>query len=127
MNSNTTTETTTTESVDHLNTPEVNRAAYNFQNSMKLIKIRTRSLSKKSMERVFDAVLEFPLSKEEPKFRNQFEHELFILSLNALASKNQMMEAVINDQTQSLNKLKEAEEAMKKEEVTNGTSEITPS
>lgn len=104
-----------TDKVDHLDTNEVNRAAYNFQNSIKLIKTRTRTLSKKSMERVFDAVLEFPLSKEEPKFRNQFEHELFILALNALASKNVMMDAVIKDQTVRMNKLKEAEEAVQKE------------
>lgn len=102
----------TTPTVDPLDNPEVNQAALQFQNSIKTIKQRTSTLSKKSMERVFDAVLEFPLAHTEPKFRNKVEHELFVLALSALASKNTMMSAIMKDAENNQTLLEEAEKAM---------------
>lgn len=98
------------ENKDPLNTDELNRAALDFQKCLITIKQRTRALPKKSMERVLDAVVEFPLGQKPPKFRNDFEQELFTLTLQALASKNVMIQAVIKNQAEIAEKLKESEQ-----------------
>ncbi len=108
--------------IDPLDNPEINRVANDFQTHLKISKRLTSALSKKSMERVFDAVMEFPLAASEPKFRNDEEHDLFILALNLLANKNKMMEAVIKNQTENLEKLKQTQEAVNQGESSSPTA-----
>jgi hypothetical protein len=112
-------------SSDPLNTDAVNDAAYRFTKTLTTAKSRIANMSKKSLARVYSAVVEFPLSAKEPKFHSKFEHELFVLTLTALQCKNTMMAAVMENQTDSINKLKEAHGSMGTEESkeTTGVSE----
>lgn len=93
--------------INHLDNKEVNEAAYSFKKSIELVKSMTNheGISKKGMSRVLNAMLEFPLGNTDPKFRNKFEEQLFILTLNTLRDKTIMMNAVLANQADTINKL----------------------
>lgn len=95
---------------DLLDNKEVNEAAYTFERSLKIFKYRVANLPAKSVRRVFSAIGEFPLADKDPVFRNKFEHELFVLTLQMIAAKNVMMNAVTANQIE------------KEKEKTNGES-----
>jgi hypothetical protein len=103
-------------SSDPLNNDAVNQAAYQFTKTLTTAKSRIANMSKKSLARVYSAVVEFPLSAKEPKFHSKFEHELFVLTLTALQCKNTMMDAVMKNEIDLTNKLKEANGSMGTEE-----------
>lgn len=85
---------------DLLNTDQVNKAAEAFSKSIKYFKARVAMLPAKSVRRVFSAIGEFPLAVKDPVFRNKEEHELFVLTLQLIAAKNIMMDAVTRNKAQ---------------------------
>ena len=93
---------------DLLDNDEINKAAKQFETNLKIIKNRTRTLPKKSMERILNAVVEFPLGDNDPSFRTAIEHEVFVLTLAALSAKNQMITAVYMNQAEKQKELEEA-------------------
>lgn len=93
---------------------ELDKLAYQFQQANKLARTKQARLSSNSLIRVLNAVREFPL--HEPKFRNKMEHELYILTLNAIAVKNEMVKIVTEEQQKLL---KDAEEKNKEGEQVN--------
>lgn len=109
----------TSSNQDPLNTEEVNQAAYSFKKSLEVARsiIGHKNISRNGLARVMSAVLEFPLADKEPKFRDKFEHQLFVLTINTLSAKNTMMTAIINNQEQTAAKLAEAEQSVKEGET----------
>jgi len=76
--------------------PSLDELAYQFQTANKLARQKQRTMSSNGLNRVINAVREFPL--HDPKFRNKSEEELHVLTLNAIAVKNRMMEIVMKEQ-----------------------------
>lgn len=110
----------TEEQVDPLDTPELNQAAYMFQNSIKEIKLRTRTLSKNGLVRVLNAFAEFPLADKYPNFKEQ-EQQLFNLLLAAAAAKNVMTSAFMGSYGKEI--INEAEDGIVKEILAEQTKE----
>lgn len=99
---------------DPMDNDRVNQAAYTFQTSLPRIKALSSNMSRNALARVFKSVVEFPLAESYPKFRNQTETELFILTLSAISAKNVMSAAFMQGRESEL-----------KEEVTdNVVSEV---
>lgn len=86
------------EETDALNTKELNEAAHNFSQLVPRIRSLSRNLGRNALCRVYSSIIEFPLADKYPKFDNKAEHELFVLSLSAMAYKNTMMTAVAEQQ-----------------------------
>lgn len=93
--------------VDHMDNKEVNKAALDYSNLVPQIRGRALTMKGKALGRVFAAVIEFPLSDKEVKFRSKEEHELFVMCLHAQSCKQVMMQAVFKNQQM----LKEIENA----------------
>lgn len=91
-------ETVTTEQVDPLDTPELNKATYDFMHLMPKIKGYAKTMNGKGVARVFSAVMEFPLAKDYPTFKNDAEKELFMFCIHALAAKQTLLSVLANDQ-----------------------------
>lgn len=69
----------------------IDEATYRYNSSLKQIKALNGLLSKKALNRVYNATMSFPLSEETPKFKDRMENELFMLTLTALAAKDQIL------------------------------------
>lgn len=84
---------------DLLDNKEINQAALKFKNGVVQAKHLTQSakLSKKAMARVLNAVIEFPLGDEYPKFVDKQEQVLFNLTLELIDAKAMMINAVMQD------------------------------
>ena len=80
--------------VDPLDTPELNQAAMDFNRLMPQIAGMSRHINGKGLARVFRAVIEFPFSDKEPKFKTNVERELFLMALHAQTTKQVMLAAV---------------------------------
>ena len=118
-----------------LDNDEINKAALSFKNGVAKSKHMVNALPKKSVSRVYNAFIEFPLGDGYPKFRDKKEQELFNLTLELIAAKNVMMEHVIKYQETMAAKLQEGQdglvgreesaEASSVSETTVGTEEQT--
>jgi hypothetical protein len=95
MNSEPTTAEITNDLLDN---KEVNTAALKFKNGVVISKRIVNAMSKKSVQRVYNAVVEFPLGDAYPKFRDKREQELFNLTLELITAKNTMIQAVMEEQ-----------------------------
>lgn len=83
--------------VDPLDTDQVNSAASIFSTAIKQFKTRVSFLPAKSVRRVFAAAIEFPLSDKGLNLKNQSEVELFRLTLQLLDAKITMTDAVMRN------------------------------
>jgi hypothetical protein len=81
----------------------LDEATYRYKSSLNRIKYLNGILSKKSLGRVYNAMMEFPLSDKPAKFRG-LEDELFMLTLTAQSAKEYILDFVINNQ-EELNKI----------------------
>lgn len=82
-----------------LDNKEINQAALKFKTGVVQAKRLAQSpnISKKAMARVLNAVIEFPLGDEYPKFTNKEEQALFNLTLELIDAKSLMINAVMQD------------------------------
>ena len=87
----------TSKPTDHLDTKQVNEAAYTFKTSLNLAKSMMfhKTISQKGIARVLGALLEFPIADTPPKFKNKIEEQLFLLTISIFNAKNDMMNAVM--------------------------------
>lgn len=91
------------EKVDPLDNEDINNTAKVFMDSLPRVKALASNMKGHALSRVFNAVMEFPLSDNYPKFRSKAENELFIMSLSLLLAKNKMMAAVSASQAEMQN------------------------
>jgi hypothetical protein len=92
--------------VDPLNTPEVNRAARDFNQLTPRIRGFAKNMNGKGLARVLIAITEFPLAPEYPKFKNQAERELFMMCLHAGAAKQVMTDVIVKN-TETLKEIQQ--------------------
>jgi hypothetical protein len=69
----------------------LDEATWRYNNSLQRIRMLNSTLSKKSLNRVYNATMGFPLAESTPKFKDKQENELFMLTLTALAAKDQIL------------------------------------
>lgn len=86
---------------DPMDNEKVNTAANSFMNGLPRVKALASNMKAGALGRVFNAVMEFPLAENYPRFRSKAENELFIMSLSLLQAKNMMVAAVAASQKQS--------------------------
>lgn len=104
-------------SVDPLDNPQVNQAAYDFKVCIMEINKLSGNMGKQGLQRVLNAVAEYPLTPTEIQFKVDSEEEkLFTLTLNALAAKHTMMDAVMQSRL-GQNILEEAEKTFKEAQL----------
>jgi hypothetical protein len=116
-------EQTTEQQVDPLDTPEVNRAARDFNMLSTSIKSKVHSLSLRQLKRVIVAAAEFPLADSYPKFQTTTEQELFMQLAHIEGVKAVMKNAIMK--SKSVEQLqKEAVDSVV-EEVLNKASNST--
>lgn len=113
-----------TEAMKLLDNKEVNQAALTFKNGVVIAKKMASTLPKKSVARVYNAFIEFPLGDKYPKFRDKKEQELFNLTLELITAKNKMIEAVVNYQQEIASKL-EIPNGTNSENAETATGEVT--
>lgn len=111
--------------MDLLDNDEINRAALSFKNGVVKSKNMVNSMPKKSVSRVYNAFIEFPLGDSYPKFRDKKEQALFNLTLELVAAKNVMMEHVIRYQEEVAAKLQEGKDGLARAEE-NGQAASVP-
>ena len=72
----------------------LDEATFRYNNSLERIVLLNSMLSKKSLNRVYNATMRFPLAEQTPKFKGKdknLENELFMLTLTALSAKDQIL------------------------------------
>ena len=109
-------------SFDLMDNPDVNRVASDFRRAIPKIKLLASGLSLRGLNRVFRAVVEFPLADEYPVLKDK-ENELFVLTLAAMSYKG-IMTSAFNKHAAETKKTIESEMATVANtvegEVTNG-------
>lgn len=80
--------------VDPLDTPELNEATRRFMYGFARCTALAANMNRGGLARVYKAILGFPFEGTNVKFKNNTEHELFVLSISTLASKAVMAQAV---------------------------------
>lgn len=90
----------------------LDEATYRLKSSLGRIKYLNGILSKKSLSRVYTAMMEFPLSDKPAKFKG-LENELFMLTLTAQSAKEYILDFVVNNQE----KLNEIAKTVQEERV----------
>jgi hypothetical protein len=85
-----------TKQVDPLDTPEVNKAAFNFMNIGKEMRRVAGDMSFRSLRRVFLAVQEYPFNTQSELLKDK-EHELFLMCVTMADNKKIMLEALDKD------------------------------
>lgn len=103
----------TVEEVDPMNTPEVNRAAYDFSKLVLKIKEDTTGLSLRSINRILMNVVEYPFNKNTSRLSAKEKDIIFHIALA-----NQCKDTM-------LNALKQSDQGLKKqlEEVVSSEGE----
>ena len=86
---------------DPLDTPELNEATQRFIYGYKRCTALAANMGRNGLARVYKAILGFPFEATDIKFKNNTEHELFVLSISTLASKAVMATAVSDAKTMS--------------------------
>lgn len=119
-------ETTTTEAttLDPMDTPEVNRAAYDFSRLVTKIKTDTTGLSLRSINRILMNVVEYPFNKNTSRLTNKEKDIIFHIAL-ANQCKDTMLKALResnNGIKQQLEELKESSEGV--ENVNNTETKV---
>lgn len=87
--------------VDLLDTPELNEATKRFMYGYARCTALAGNINRNGLARVYKAILGFPFEASDVKFKNNTEHELFVLSISTLASKAVMAKAVSDHKTMS--------------------------
>lgn len=96
---------------DLLDNKEINQAALKFKHGVVQSKKMVNSMSKKSVARVYNAFMEFPLGDAYPKFRDKQEQSLFNLTLELVDAKNLMIQHVLANKRELETQLNEARKA----------------
>lgn len=87
----------------------LDEATYRLKSSLIRIKQLNSVLSKKALNRVYNAMMEFPLSDKPVKFKG-LEDELFMLTLTAQSAKEYILDFVINNKEELTKISKEVKE-----------------
>lgn len=101
-----------TASTDPMNTPEVNKAAYDFSRLVTKIKTDTTGLSLRSVNRILMNVVEYPFNKNTSRLSDKEKDIIFHIAL-ANQCKDTMLRALresdngIKQQLEELNKSSE--------------------
>jgi hypothetical protein len=110
-----TTANTTPETVDPLDNPKVNRAAYDFGMLVTKIKTDTQGLSLRSLNRILMNVVEYPFNKNVSKLSPKERDIIFHIALA-----NQCKDIMLDSLRQADGVLKEQLEQVKNESLTEG-------
>lgn len=88
---------------------ELNQIAATYESAMKALrfKLQSKLTSKKSLARIVDDFLSFPLERDYPKYTKKEEQELFALLLQIDRTKGIIIKAAL--QAHNENKEKESE------------------
>ena len=110
------------QAVDPLDTPELNRAAFEFDQLFPSIKGYSKNMNAKGVARVLIAVVGFPLVAM-PKFKAKAENELFMMCMHAMGHKQTMTNAVFKNQ-QDMKELQDKAVNNTVEEILNEKKEV---
>lgn len=85
-------------SIDPLDNPEVNKAAYEFSQLAPKVRALAKNMKAGELARVYIAAAEFPFAENYPKFLTNAGQELFMLTLHLQGLKSVMSQAVSKHQ-----------------------------
>jgi ubiquinone biosynthesis protein UbiJ len=112
--------TTEVNAVDPMNTPEVNRAAYDFSRLVTKIKTDTTGLSLRSINRILMNVVEYPFNKNTSRLTDKEKDIIFHIAL-ANQCKDTMLKALRESNNGIKQQLEELKESSEGEENVNST------
>jgi len=112
--------TTEVNVVDPMNTPEVNRAAYDFSRLVTKIKTDTTGLSLRSINRILMNVVEYPFNKNTSRLTDKEKDIIFHIAL-ANQCKDTMLKALRESDNGIKQQLEELKESSEGEENVNST------
>lgn len=94
----------------------LDEATFRYKSSATRIQYLNGILSKKSLGRVYNAVIGFPLSDNPPKFKG-LENELFMLTLTALSAKEYILDFVLANRKELTELSKPVTESISEERI----------